>query len=44
MFVTNQRTELRMTVFGVVATLATVVYFITATIWLGEREKRRLTD
>jgi len=44
MFVTNQRTELRMTIFGVVATLATIVYFITATIWLGEKEKHRQTD
>lgn len=41
MFVTNTRTDLRMTVFGAVAGLATMVYFVSATIWLGENEKRR---
>jgi NCS1 family nucleobase:cation symporter-1 len=43
MFATNLRTDLRMTVFGAVAGLATLVYFVSATIWLGENEKRRKT-
>jgi cytosine permease len=44
MFVTNTRTAQSMTAFGIVATVATIVYFISATIWLGENEKRqRLT-
>jgi NCS1 family nucleobase:cation symporter-1 len=35
------RTESRMSVFGVVAGLATVVYFISSVYWLAENEKRR---
>jgi hypothetical protein len=41
MFTTNTRTDLRMTLFGAVAALATLIYFVSATIWLGENEKRR---
>jgi NCS1 family nucleobase:cation symporter-1 len=35
------RTEAKMSVFGVVAGLATVVYFISSVYWLAENEKRR---
>ena len=41
MCATNTRTDLRMSLFGAVAGLTTLVYFVSATIWLGENEKRR---
>ena len=41
MFATNERTPQRMKLFGVVAAVATIVYFVSATIWLSENEKRR---
>ncbi|MHB8861377.1 MAG: purine-cytosine permease family protein [Pirellulaceae bacterium] len=37
----TQRTDQRMSLFGVVAAVATFVYFVSGTIWLGENEKHR---
>jgi NCS1 family nucleobase:cation symporter-1 len=41
MFFTEQRTDQRMALFGVVAAVATLVYFVSGTIWLGANEKQR---